>query len=504
MTVQEKMRLLLEEWARLSDLGRARALLEWDQETMMPPAGAPHRAQVLATLSGLAHEKLTSPLMGDVLAFLEERKQELDPLEAAHLREASRARERAVKIPRSLVEAQARATSLGLETWKKARERSDFSLFRPHLEEILRLKREESRCLGGGEGDKDLYDPLLEEYEPGMTAKRLEELFAGLQGPLAELIRKVRESGRRVDLSPFQGDLDPADQLAFTRKVLEAMGFDFRSGRIDRATHPFCSGHGPGDVRITWRFDPGDLRPALFGLVHEAGHGLYEQGLDPALDRTPAGPAASLGVHESQSRLWENLVARSLPFWEGFAPLLEEVLPGRKGPADPEALFGAAGEVKPSLIRVEADEVTYNLHILLRFRLERELLSEKLALPDLPAAWNDLSLELIGVEPQKDAQGVLQDIHWAMGAVGYFPTYTLGNIYAAHLFRAARRDLPGLEEGFKKRELLPLREWLREKIHRHGSVLPPERLVTEAAGSPPSAEALLEHLEQKVSTLYGV
>ena len=503
MTVQEKMRLLFEAWGRLSDLGRARAILEWDQETMMPPAGTPHRAQVLATLSGLAHEKLTSPELGEILAFLEERKKELDPLEAAHLREASRAREQAVKIPRDLVERQARATSLGLEAWKEARSKSDYALFLPHLQEILELKREESRCLGGG-GEKDLYDPLLDQYEPGMTAKRLEDLFGGLQGPLAELAGKVRESGRRVDLSPFQGDLDPEAQLAFGRKVLEAMGFDLRAGRIDKATHPFCSGHGPGDVRITWRFDRGDLRPALFGLVHEAGHGLYEQGLDPALDRTPAGPAASLGVHESQSRLWENLVARSLPFWEGFAPLLEEVLPGRKGPAHPEALFRAAGEVKPSLIRVEADEVTYNLHILLRFRLERKLLSGELPAAEAPAAWNELSEELIGVRPERDADGILQDIHWAMGAVGYFPTYTLGNIYAAHLFEAARRDIPGLEEGFKKRELLPLREWLKEKIHRHGSVLPPERLVTEAAGAPPTPQALLRHLEQKVSAVYGV
>ncbi len=503
MNVQEKMKELFQAWGRISDVSRARALLEWDQETVMPPSGIPHRAQVLATLSGLAHEKLTSPETGEILAFLEERKEELDPLEKAHLREAARAREKAVKIPRDLVERMSRATSLGLEAWKRARERADFSLFLPHLKEILDLKREESRCLGGGGDGKDLYDPLLDDYEPGMTSARLEELFSGLQGPLSALAARVRESGRRVDLSPFQGDLDPEAQLAFGRKVLEAMGFDFRAGRIDRAVHPFCSGHGPGDVRITWRYSRTDIRPALFGLVHEGGHALYEQGLDPALDRTPAGGAASLGVHESQSRLWENLVARSLPFWEGFAPVLEKALPRRKGPADPEALFRAAGEVRPSLIRVEADEVTYNLHILLRFRLERELLSERLSLPDLPAAWNDLSEELLGVRPGNDAEGVLQDIHWAMGALGYFPTYTLGNLYAAHLFEAARRDLPDLEEGFRKRELLPLREWLREKIHRHGSVLPPERLVTEAAGAPPSPEALLAHLENKVSVIYG-
>ena len=497
------MKDLFLHWGRLADLGRARAVLEWDQETMMPPAGAPYRALELATLSGLAHQMLTSSELGETLAFLEERKDELDPLEKAQLREASRARTRAVKIPRDLVERQARASSLALEAWKEARRKSDFPLFRPHLEEILSLKKEESRCLGGG-GEKDIYDPLLDEYEPGMTAKRLEDLFGGLQGPLADLVRRIGESGRTVDLSPFQGDLPPEDQLAFARKVLEAMGFDFRSGRIDKAVHPFCSGHGPGDVRITWRSAPDDLRPALYGLVHEAGHGLYEQGLDPELDRTPAGPSASLGVHESQSRLWENLVARSLPFWEGFAPLLEEHLPGRKGPADPEALFRAAGEVRPSLIRVEADEVTYNLHILLRFRLERELLSERLSPADLPAAWNDLSEELLGVRPGNDAQGVLQDIHWAMGAVGYFPTYTLGNIYAAHLFEAARRDLPGLDGEFRKRNLLPLREWLKEKIHRHGSVLPPERLVAEAAGSPPTPKALLSHLETKAQAVYGV
>ena len=497
------MKDLFRLWGRLTDLGRAKAILEWDQETMMPPAGGPYRARELATLSGLAHQTLTSRELGETLAALEERKDELDPLERAHLREAARARARAVRIPRDLVERQARTASVALEAWKEARRKSDYALFRPHLEETLSLKREESRCLGGG-AEKDLYDPLLDEYEPGMTAARLEELFGGLQAPLAGLVRRVTESGRTVDLSPFQGDLNPEDQLAFTKKILEAMGFDFRSGRIDQAVHPFCSGHGPGDVRITWRYSSTDLRPALYGLVHEGGHALYEQGLDPALDRTPAGPAVSLGVHESQSRLWENLVARSLPFWKGFAPLLEEHLPGRKGPADPEALFRAAGEVRPSLIRVEADEVTYNLHILLRFRLERELLSERLSTADLPAAWNDLSQELLGVRPGKDSEGVLQDIHWAMGAVGYFPTYTLGNLYAAHLFEAARRDLPGLDDEFGRRNLQPLREWLREKIHRHGSVLPPERLVTEAAGSPPTPRALLAHLEKKTRAVYGV
>lgn len=498
MGPREVMARLLELWREYALIRRTSALLEWDQETCMPPAGAGARAAELECLAGLAHERLTAPALGEALALLEQWAEELDPLEAAQVREAARARGRALRLPRALVEALARAAAEGLESWRAARELGEFSLFQPALERMLALKREQAGLLkpAGGEA----YDGLLDEFEPGLTAERTARLFAGLEAPLVGLLERVRSSRRRVDESPFQGDLPREGQLAFGRRVLEAMGFDFEAGRLDASTHPFCSGHGPGDARITWRASATDLRPCFFGLVHEAGHALYEQGLDPALDLTPAGAAVSLGVHESQSRLWENLVARSRPFWEAFAPALRECLPLA---ADPEGLFLAANAVRPSPIRVEADEVTYNLHILLRFELERALLAGRLEPADLPGAWDEGMERRLGIRPAHAGEGALQDIHWAMGLFGYFPTYTIGNLYAAHLHAAAAKEIDGLEDRIGRGELGALREWLRIKVHRHGSLLPAERLMEAAAGAPPGPEALLAHLGGRVRAVYG-
>ncbi len=324
-----------------------------------------------------------------------------------------------------------------------------------------------------------------------------------MKGKLRELVELARSSRREIDPSPFQGELPGENQKAFALEVLDAMGFDLQAGRVDTSAHPFCSSQGPGDVRITWRFSRNDLRPGFFGLVHEAGHALYEQGLDPSLFRTPAGSAVSLGVHESQSRLWENMVARSLPFWQAFGPLLKKHLPGINGPASPEVLFKAANMVKPSPIRVEADETTYNLHILLRFSLEKRLFKGDLEVEDLATAWKEETRELLGIELDDDSQGVLQDIHWSLGAFGYFPTYTLGNIYAAQLFEAAGREIGDLEEIIRRKELKVLKEWLGKKIHRHCSLLPPKRLIKEATGKEPSSESLLSHLEKRVRAVYG-
>lgn len=490
---------LLELWGEIVDLEATEQVLEWDQETQMPPAGQEARGKVLATIAGLKHQRLTNPELQEVIAVCEEGA-ERGSLLAAQVRCARLDVDRAVRLPESLERAIAEAKSFGLSTWRRARAEANFAGFAPALERLLALRREEASTLRpGGNG----YDARLHFYEPGATEAELVPLFAELRRELVPRVRAVVESGRMVDESPAQGLFAPATQEALGRRIAAAIGFDFAAGRLDLSTHPFCTGISTSDVRMTWRYQKDDFRPAFFGILHEMGHALYEQGLPAEHRRSPIGRVLSLGMHESQSRMWENLVGRSRGFWRWALPMVHEAF-GGAGPRSVEALWPALHTVKPSLIRVEADEATYNLHIVVRFELERALFAGRLEVADLPAAWDDLYEELLGIRPTNAAEGVLQDIHWAQGMLGYFPTYTLGNLISCQLFAAARRELGELEPMFEQGELGPLLGWLRDKIHRHGSRLTTSELVEAVTGTPLGSADLLAYLSATCEEVYGV
>jgi carboxypeptidase Taq len=478
------------------------SLLGWDEQTYMPRGGAGHRGEQLALLAGLHHERATDPKVGELLAEVEGSDVAADPdgPEAANVRETRRAFDRLTKIPRSLVEALARATTRGQQEWVAAKRAADFERFRPALEAILSLKRDEARCVGF---DDVPYDALLDEYEPGARSRDLAALFDALRAELVPLVAAIGGASRRPDRSILRRDYPVDRQRVFGEMVAAAVGFDFGRGRLDTTEHPFCTGIGPGDTRITTRYDPHYFSDSFFGVLHEVGHGLYDQGLDPSHHGTPMGEAVSLGVHESQSRLWENVVGRSRPFWAYWFPLARQVFREALGEVELDDFLFAVNDVEPSLIRVQADEVTYNLHILVRFELERALLADDLPVRDLPGAWSETYRRYLGVAPRNDAEGCLQDIHWSAGLVGYFPTYTLGNLYAAQLAARAAEELGDLPGAFSRGDFSGLLGWLRDKVHRHGQRYRAADLVRRVTGSPPDHRPLVRALREKYGALYG-
>ncbi|MCZ6598992.1 MAG: carboxypeptidase M32 [Planctomycetota bacterium] len=502
MTHSENEARLYELWSEVADIDAASEILGWDQETYMPPKGQVGRGKVLATLAGLRHAKLTAPELGDAIAACAE-EAEPDSVLAAQAREARRKYERAARVPAELAKRFAEAKSTGLAAWQKARAESDFSLFEKELADLFGIVRDTAECLAPLVSSGRPYDALLDEFEPGSSEEKLAPLFGSLRESLSPLVKGVAESGTAVDESVARGSFPRDKQYDFGLRVAKQMGFDLEAGRLDAAPHPFCSGFNNGDVRITWRWQEDDFRPALYGIMHEAGHGLYEQGLPDEWARTPLGQAASLGVHESQSRLWENLVGRSRAFWTWALPLFKESFAGT-GDATVDAIWSALHTVTPSTIRVEADEATYNLHIVVRFELERALFAGDLALSDLPGAWDDAYEELLGIRPRNVAEGVLQDIHFSMGAFGYFPTYTLGNLINAQLFAKAREELGDLEALFSTGDFAPLLGWLREKIHRHGALYSADELIERATGKPLSSEHFLDYIRSTTEEVYGV
>ncbi|HEY8486599.1 MAG TPA: carboxypeptidase M32, partial [Limnochordales bacterium] len=474
---------LLERLGVVWDLKAAAAVLAWDQETWMPPEGAPARARQLATLARLRHELFTAPRMGELLLRLQERTENLpaDSFEASLVRVAARLHRRAVRIPPRLAEEWSQATARATHEWIVARRENRFALFAPHLARNVRLAREMADCLTW---EQERYDALLEEYEPGMTTRQVDQLFQSLQAGLEGLVRAVLQQARprqQYD-GALRGRFPRAAQERLTLQVLEAVGFQFGRGRQDCSPHPFTTSFGAGDVRLTTRYREDNFTEALLSTLHEAGHALYEQGLPPEWERTPLFEGASLGVHESQSRLWENLVGRSREFWRFVLPLARRAFPGELAGVDPEQCYRAVNAVRPGLIRTEADELTYNLHIFLRFRLERELLEGRLAVEDLPDAWNAAMESLLGLRPPDDARGVLQDIHWAHGSFGYFPSYTLGNVLAVQLYRQALQELPGIPEAVARGDFAPLLGWMRRHVHRWGASLTGDELVRRATG----------------------
>lgn len=477
-----------------------RRLLGWDQRTCLPAGGHAHRARQLAALAGLLNRRTTNPGIGEMLSVVEGSDLVQDPLSdvSVNVREWRRAYRRAVRIPESLAVELARAASEGELAWQKARPENDWNSFLPHLQRIIALKREEAANLDvGGE----IYDGLIEGFEPGESADAIRPLFDKLSAALVDLLQRIQNSPQRPDISILQGSFPESAQKNLVSDMADRLGYNLHGGRIDRSAHPFSSTIGPGDVRITTRFNETWFAVAFFSSIHETGHALYEQGLPTEHWGTPRGRAVSMAIHESQSLMWENMVGRSRGFWNHFYPLFRKHLPHFEK-VDIGRLLFAVNDVRPSLIRTEADEVTYNLHIIMRFELERSLIGRELEPEDLPEAWNEKMRHYLGIVPPDFSSGVMQDVHWSEGAIGYFPSYALGNIYAAQFFARAEETLGDLEEIFEAGEFPVFVKWLGERIHSQGSRYVPRDLVKAVTGKELSADYLISYLEKKYARLY--
>jgi carboxypeptidase Taq len=489
--VADALEQLKERLAGVMDLYKVVRLLAWDQQTMMPPAGTGHRADQLATVQQLAHELFIDPEVGRLLDELQPLEESLDPGsdDASLIRVARRDYEKAVNVPASLRAEMARAAAEARPVWVRAKAESDFASFLPSLERIVELKLEYVDCVADGAAER--YDVLLDDYESQTTTAEVRTLFGELKPPLVELIAELRE--RDVDDSFLHGDFPPDRQRALALEVIDLFGHRPDSWRIDPTEHPFASGAGRDDVRITTNYHPDSLE-SLFSTMHEYGHGLYSHQQPQHLERLPTGQACSLGIHESQSRLWENLVGRSLPFWRLFYPRLQETYPEQFGDVDLERFHAGIHAVKPSLIRIQADEVTYGMHVMLRFELEQDIVEGRVELRDLPQRWNEKMWDYLGVEVPDDGHGVLQDVHWSGGSIGYFSTYLIGTVASVQIWQAASRDLPELEEQVGRGEFAPLRDWLGEHVHALGRKFSPQETLRRATGSSLSAQPYLDYL----------
>jgi carboxypeptidase Taq len=484
-------------------LGSCASVLGWDERTYMPHQGSAQRAEQMGLLARLTHEMLTAPEIGQVLGEVEQSNLVKDPhsVEATNIREIRRAYDRAVKLPKTLVEELARVTTRAQQVWQEARQKNDFPQFVPWLEKIVHLKRQEAEAIGY---QQTPYNALLDEFEPGATAAEITQTFAALRDDLVPLVSAIAGSSRKPPKEILEREYPVDRQEVIGQAAAAAIGFDFDAGRLDVTTHPFCSGMGPGDCRITTRYNLRHFNDAFFGILHEAGHGIYEQGLPPEHFGTPAGAAISLGIHESQSRTWENFVGRSRPFWEHFFPRARQVFLATLRDVSLDDFYFAINLVEPSFIRVEADEVTYNMHIILRFELEQALLSGDLQPRDVPGAWNEKFRHSFNLNPPTNTRGCLQDVHWSAGLIGYFPTYALGNMYAAQFMEQARQDLGDLESDFRRGEFGGLKAWLNEKIHQPGQRYRAGELCRRVTGKPLSHQPLLAYLRHKFMPLYGL
>jgi carboxypeptidase Taq len=497
--------------ARLLEIQRinsAASLLSWDQETYMPAGGGEARAEQISTLQGIAHQKLISPEIEQLLAaWIEPETGEIrdspretwDEPSRSLLREVWRDYSRAKKLPSDFVIKLSRECSLAQQVWAEAKDNHAFSQFLPSLRTVLSLKREEAEYLGYRDSP---YNALLDMYEPGSTIAALRPLFAQLKERLVPLLKKIQQSSVQIDDTILFHTFDQARQLEFGRMVLIAMGYDFERGRLDLSAHPFTTSFHPTDVRVTTRVHEHDLQSCLFSCIHEGGHGLYDQGLDPRYFGTPLGDSVSLGIHESQSRMWENCVGRSRSFWRFFYPMLQQTFHHQLRALDGEQFYAAINRVKPSLIRVEADELTYNLHIMLRFEIEQDLIEGRTRPEDLPGIWNRKMEEYLGIVPSNDPEGVLQDVHWSLGAFGYFPTYTLGNLYSVQFYEQAKLEIPHLEDEIAAGQLMVLQRWLGQKIHRWGRMFTPDHLAQRVTGKSLDPEPFLMYVEKKYGELY--
>ncbi|AGB38174.1 carboxypeptidase M32 [Natronococcus occultus] len=483
---------------RISNVGNAAGILRWDQEVVMPEAGTPARAQQLSTLSSISHELLTADETGELLEKLES--DELADEQQAAVREVRRQYDRETSVPQELVEEISETTANAHPTWKQAKEDDDFEQFAPTLEKLVELKREYAEHI---DPDADPYAVLFADYEPYLDLETAERVLERLREELVPLIDAIQDADVDRATDTFAGTFDDDDQEALARDVLDALNYDWERGRLDTAPHPFSSGT-QFDARVTTRFEEDDLLGSLTSTIHEFGHANYTLGLPDEEYGTPLGESRDLSVHESQSRLWENHVGRSRPFWEQFLPTVADRFPELED-ATPEDAYEAANQVyDDNLIRVEADELTYHLHIVIRFEIERALISGDLEVEDVPEVWNDKYEEYLGVRPETDAEGCLQDIHWSHGSFGYFPTYSLGSVLAAQLYAAAEDDLGDLNDDIRAGEFDDLNGWLRENVHQHGKRYTTPELIEEATGESFTADYFLEYAKSKYGELYDL
>ncbi|MDR1107652.1 MAG: carboxypeptidase M32 [Spirochaetaceae bacterium] len=480
-------------------LEKAVAVLQWDEETNLPSGGVEDRAEQIALLQGLWHRKCTDPQIGRLLDEAEAAGQ--SPRERDFCRVFRRNYDRALKLPEDLVRDAARAEGLSQAAWVEARRNNDFASFIPHLKAMIGFAQKKAGYWGF-EG-KRAYDGLLDIYEPGLTAAQTEALFTPLREGLTRLLQRISRAAP-PESAFLEKDYPVEEQARFNRELMEGLGFDTRRGRLDVSAHPFTSSLGFNDIRITTRYAANQVLSGIFSTIHESGHAFYEMGLAAELRGTCLAEGASMAVHESQSRLWENVIGRSRPFWEYWFPRLKARFPGQLSEAGPDSFYRAVNLVRPSCIRVEADEVTYALHIILRFELEKQLFSGSLPVEELPGAWRRLMKECLGVEPVSDADGVLQDVHWSMGSFGYFPSYALGNLYGLLFWEALRRDLPETETAIREGNLDAVHRWLREKIYSRGCSLEPAELLKTVTGEKLSVTPFLRYLEDKYTELYGL
>ena len=499
----EKYQELVKFLDDLRNLGTIGGLLGWDQQVMMPAAAAPRRGAQMATLARIRHEMATSEKAAHLLEDAEREMAgiEYDTDEASTIRVAKKDYEEATKLPSEFVAETARATATSHNVWTQARANNDFRSFQNTLERLLELKQQEAEYRGYSEHP---YDALLGQYERGIRASQVKAIFDEHKPPLIKLIAEVKKHSDRVNNNVLHQHYDIDKQREFALDVVKGFGFDFERGRQDVAVHPFCSGYSRSDVRITTRFYEDFLNPSLFGMMHEAGHGMYEQGIPEQLDGTILGTGTSLAVHESQSRMWENVVGRSRGFWTWAFPKLRALFPDQLAKTDAEGFYRAINTIQPSFIRVEADEATYNLHIMLRFELEMDMVAGKVKVSDLPEEWNDRFEAYLGIEPPNDREGVLQDIHWSMGLMGYFSTYALGNLLAAQYYRKAIQERPSIPDDIANGKFDTLLTWLNENIHKHGRKFTSDELTHRLTGEGIQSRYYMEYLEKKYGEIYGL
>lgn len=492
---------LLERANLVTDIGASAAVLGWDQETYMPEGAVQARSEQLSTLSGLAHKYLTDSQAERIVAKAELELDAMSPRQQAIVRTFANDHRRAIKLPAALVSEQAKTASLAQAAWFKAKKAADFRIFQPLLEKTVDLKRQEALALGSAEHP---YDNLLDAFEPGLTVATVTPVFDTLRAGTTALLQKIQPVAGIVKNDVLFMNYDGNKQLALAREIISSLGFDYTTGRVDLSAHPFCTSFSSTDVRLTTRIRSNDLRSCLFGLIHEAGHGMYEQGIHPELARTPSAQGASMGIHESQSLFWENMIARSPAFWEWAYPRLQETFPENLANISVATFIKAINLIEPSFNRVESDEVTYNLHIILRFEIERDLLAGNLEVADIPRVWNEKMQTSLGITPPNDAEGCLQDVHWSFGGLGYFPSYTLGKLYAAMLWNALKTQQPTIEQAVQAGNFAPVKEWLATNIHQYGRTETPHEIITRVSGRSLTADDFLSHVHAKAAMVYGI
>ena len=500
--MEEKLKQLKELLGEVADLRAASSVLGWDQQVNMPEGGAEDRGEQIATLENILHQKATSDEIGKLLDDLERYQDQLDSDsdDARLIKVTRREYDKQTKVPPEYVSEFARVSTVAQSVWEKAKATADFEKFRPHLEKLVDLRRQYAEFFKPWD---HVYDPLLDDFEPGMKTAEVQEIFNKLRPEQVELIRKISEKDQ-VEKSFLELNYPEKKQWDFGVEVISKFGYDWNHGRQDKSAHPFTTSFGLNDVRITTRFKEDYLPTAMFGTMHECGHALYEQGVDKKLNRTPLADGASMAVHESQSRMWENLIGRSRPFWKYFFPRLKETFPSQLGNVDQDTFYKGINAVEPSLIRVEADEATYNLHIMLRLEIEIALMEGSLEAKDAPEVWNEKFKEYLGIIPPDDAQGVLQDIHWSFGGFGYFPTYALGNLVSVQIWEKMEQDLPDIDDQIEQAKFDEILGWLRDNVHAHGAKFEPQELVQKVTGSKITPEPYIRYLQSKFGEIYDI